>query len=294
MSRSMLRGGLAMLTVLAMWPAPAQAAQAPSPTTARAVLVPSHNVEVVSPVRGVIKRILVEEGDAVKKDQLLVEIDSDVQKASLAISEQQAKSTASLEAAEANLRVKRADHARQVTLHEKGVGSEADLEKAEFELKYAESLVTVEREKQTLGQLKVTFEREKLEMMNIRAPLAGIVVRRLQDVGEGAQEDRPMLQLVDLDILHVIAYVPQRVASKLRVDMQAELELEDAPTPRHKCRIIMIDPLVDAASSTCRIKLELANKEHKVAAGSRAVVHFHLNSPPTAAAAPPASADRRP
>jgi len=240
----------------------------------RAVVVPSHDVELVCPVRGVIKNILVEEGDRVKKGDLLVELDSEVEKAQLAIEEYNAKSTAALEAAEANLRVKRADYERQKTLHTKGVGSDADLEKAEFELKYAESLVTVEKEKRTLGQLRVKLQRARLEQLRIRAPFDGIITRKLQDVGESAQEDKPVLRLVVLDVLHVIAYVPNDVASRLKVGDLAEVQLEGVTPGTRKCRIIMIDPVIDSASDTRRVKLELPNPDHKVPAGTKALVRF--------------------
>ncbi len=244
----------------------------------RAVVVPSHDVELVSPVRGVIRKILVEEGDRVKKGDLLVELDSEVAEAQLAIEEFNAKSTAALEAAEANLRVKRADYQRQKTLHEKGVGSDADLEKAEFELKYAQSLVTVEKEKRTLGQLRVKLQRARLEELRIRAPFDGIVMRKLQDVGEATLEDRPVLRLVVLDILHVLAYVPSAVASRLRVGQMAEVELEGLSPTRRNCRIVMIDPVIDAASDTRRVKLELPNPNDKVPAGTKALVRFKVEA----------------
>lgn len=244
----------------------------------RAVVVPSHDVELVSPVRGVIRNILVQEGDRVKKGELLVELDSEVAKAQLAIEEYNAKSTAALEAAEANLRVKGADYQRQKTLHDKGVGSDADLEKADFELKYAQSLVTVEKEKRTLGQLRVNFQTAQLEQLRIRAPFAGFVVRKLQDVGEAAQEDKPVLRLVVLDLLHVIAYVPNEVAARLRVGDLAEVRLE-GPTPTtRQCRIAMIDPVIDAASDTRRVKLELPNRDQNVQAGTKALVRFRAEA----------------
>jgi len=269
----------------------AMGASAPARATevvkARAVTVPSHDLEVVSPVGGVIQRMLVKEGDRVTKGQPLVELHAEVQKASLAIAEYNAKSTASLEAAEANLRVKRADYKRQKTLHGKGVGSDADLEKAEFEMKYSESLLTVEKEKLVLGQLKVKLERANVERMTIRAPLAAIVTSRIQDVGEAAEEYRPVLKLVVLDTLDVIAHVPSQAALRLRPGMAAQLVVDNLPDVRHACRVAMVDPVVDAASDTCRTKLELPNPDHKVAAGSRCTVYFDLTAAPKAPAKPP-------
>jgi HlyD family secretion protein len=260
----------------------AEQATAPPAVVVGGILLPSHDINVVSPVGGVIKRILVEEGDKVAKDQPLVELDAELQKVSLAMSEHEAKSTAALRAAEANVRVKQADHERYKVLHSKGVASGADLEKAEFEVKYADSQLIVEKEKQQLRDLKVKLERTRLEEMTIRAPLAGVIVRRLQDVGESAEMQKPLMRLVVLDVLHAVVYVPPALGTRLKPGDVAQVELEGQPGTLRPCKVAMVDPLVDAGSSTVRVKLELPNADGKVIAGSRASVRFDLGPLPPA------------
>jgi len=260
------------------------AEQAPSAVSASGILLPSHDINLASPVGGVIKRVLVEEGDKVAKDQPLVELDTDVQKVNLAIRELEAKSVAALEAAKANLRVKQADHERAKMLHSKGVGSGADLEKAEFDAKHAECLLAVERERDELRRLSVTLERTKLGEMTVRAPLAGVIVRRLLDVGESAEMQKPLMRLVVLDILHAVVYVAPAIGMKVKPGDIAQVEIEGLGGPPRSCKVAMVDPLVDAGSSTVRVKIELPNPDGKVIAGSRVTVRLNLNaSPPTPA-----------
>jgi RND family efflux transporter MFP subunit len=263
------------------------AQEAPRPSAVRAITVPSQDIEVVSQVGGVIRRILVQEGDRVEKGQILVELDAEVQKAVLAIGERKARSTARVEAAEANLRVKRATYARQEMLHRRGVASDADLEQAELELRHAEALLTVSKEEQAVQRLEVERDRRALERLTIRAPMAGIVLRRLRDVGEAAEEYEPVLRLVVLDVLHVVAYVAPELAARLRPGGAARLALDTAPDRKLPCAILMVDPLVDAASGTCRVQLELANRDGSVIAGSKGTLDFGLRPD----ALPP---DRRP
>ena len=290
MSRSALLAVLGVLVALGL----AEAGGGPSRATARAVTVPAHDVELISQSRGVIEKVLVQEGDLVAAGQPLVQLDAGVQKAEVAISEHKAKSTARAEAAASNLRVKLAAFHRQQMLHRKGVASDADLEEAELDWKYAQSLLTVNREEQRQYQLEAARARVLLDRMTLRAPLAGIVVRRLRDVGEAAEEDRPLIRLVALDVLHVIAYVPPDVAARLRPGQAATLALDGPPARRHRCTILMVDPVVDPASATCRVKLELRNAQRQVLAGSRGTVHFALPSPRTRPAAASADAERRP
>lgn len=259
----------------------AEPAEPPATLTLSGILLPSHDINVASPVGGVIQRILVEEGQKVAKDQPLVELDADVQKVALAMSEHEAKSTAALQASEANLRVKQADLERQKMLHSKGVASGADLEKAEFEMKYADSLLVVEKEKQQLRDLKVKLERTRLDEMTVRAPLAGVIMRRLLDVGESAEMQKPLMRLVVLDLLHAVVYVSPAIGARLKPGDTAHVELEGHAGAPQPAKVVMVDPLVDAGSSTVRVKLELPNPEGKLIAGSRVNVTFQL-APPAA------------
>jgi membrane fusion protein (multidrug efflux system) len=261
---------------------------------ARAVTVPSHDLEVVSPVvNAVIKDVLVKEGDRVAKGDPLVQLDAEVQRASLAISEHKAKSTARLEAAEANLRVKRAAYARQKTLHDRGVSSDAELEVAELELRHAESLVTTYKDEQAQNRLQAKRDRVLLERMTIRAPLTGVVRRCLKDVGEAAKEAEALINLVVLGELHVIAHVEPEVAAQLAPGKTGEVCLDSAPDQTHKCKILHVDSVADAGSSTCRVKLCLPNPDGTLMAGSRGTVRFSLPPKAGASTSGRASAERR-
>lgn len=260
----------------------AGAGSAPA-TRARAVVRPSHEIEVASPVGGILARIAPEEGDRVAKGQPLVELDAEVQKAALAISERRAKSTARIEAAQANVRAKQVAYQRQKTLQAKGVAADADVEERELELRYAESQLVVANEEQALHRLEVARDRALVERLTVRAPLDGVVTRRLRDVGEAAEEFQPLLQLVVLDVLHVMAHVPHALAATLEPGDTAHLVLDDQPDRRYPCRVLMVDPVIDAASDTRRVKLELPNPKHQVAAGSRATVVFDPDKAPARA-----------
>lgn len=262
--------------------------------TARAVIQPSHDINVVSPVGGVIQRVLVKEGDRVKEGQVLVELDAEVHRAALAISEQRAKSTARIEAAQANLDVKRVGLERQKTLQTRGVASDADVDEADLEMKAAQAQLTVSKEEKLLYQLEVARDRKALARLTIRAPMAGIITRRIQDMGEAAEEFQPLVQLVVLDVLHVMAHVPQDVAAALKPGDAAEVVLDGKPDVRHPCRVLVIDPVIDAASETVRVKLELPNPKYQVAAGARATVIFPQGQADAGPKAAPTGAERRP
>ncbi|MFW6161738.1 MAG: efflux RND transporter periplasmic adaptor subunit [Planctomycetota bacterium] len=266
-------GTVAILVALAAAAAGGEAASAPR---VRAVVKPSHEIEVASPVGGIIEAVRVKEGDRVEKGQPLVQLESAVQRAVVAISAHKAESTARIEAAQANVRAKQVAYKRQKTLQAKGVAPDADVEEAELELAYAESQLVVAREEQALHGLEVARDRAALDRLTIEAPMAAVVKTRLRDPGEAAQEFEPLLELVVLDPLHVIAHCPRGHAGALKPGAEAHLVLDDQPDRRYACRVLVVDPVIDAASGTCRVKLELPNPDGQVAAGARAAVVFDV------------------
>jgi hypothetical protein len=50
--------------------------------------------------------------------------------------------------------------------------------------------------------------------------------------------------------------------------------LDGAPETAHECSVLVIDRVIEAASNTIRVKLELDNRDGKVAAGSKGNITF--------------------
>jgi len=242
--------------------------------TARAITVPSHDVQLSSEASGIITKVLVKEGDRVKEGQPLIQLDTQIRAASLKISEQRAKSVARIESAKANLEVKAVALKRQLLLQKKGVASQAEVDEADFEHKYAQSLLVVAQEEKVVQGLEVERDRTVVEKMTIHSPLTGIVMRRLRDVGEGSHDYEPLMEIVVVDVLHVLAHVPPEVASRLAPGATGKLVLEIAPETVHECKVLVVDPVVEAASGTVRVKLELDNREGNVSAGSKGNITF--------------------
>ncbi len=282
LERLLERAGV-LLALTAVLTAGIGAASEPAegPVTARAITLPSHDIEVVSQTGGVVEEVLIEEGQSVRKGQPLVKLDSTVQKAVVAVSKHRADSRAQIESAQAQLTAARGAYQRTRKLHGRDVASEADLEKVEAELHKAESALKAAREQQKLYELQAARDRAVLERMTVRAPLSGIVVERLCDVGEAAQQYQPVARLVVLDPLHVIAHVSPEVASALRAGCEARLFLDGDPDRSYQPGLLVVDPVVDAGSGTCRVKLSLPNAEGKLASGLRGRVVFER--PPSGA-----------
>ena len=107
----------------------------------------------------------------------------------------------------------------------------------------------------------------------MRSPITGVVVERFQSPGEFASA-KPILKLAQLDPLRVEVFVPASLLGKIAVGMRAEV-MPDAPVHGvYKARVTVVDRVVDAASSTFGVRLELPNRAYRLPAGPKCTVRF--------------------
>ena len=111
------------------------------------------------------------------------------------------------------------------------------------------------------------------------------------NIGERV-EDRPLLRLAMLDPLRVELVLPaNRYGTVARNDaLSVQPELPNAPVVT--ARVTHVDKVIDAASNTFRVRLELPNPSGAMPAGLRCKIDLALKLPETQRATPSAAADR--
>ncbi len=87
---------------------------------------------------------------------------------------------------------------------------------------------------------------------------------------------RPMvvLQLADLDPLIADVQVPVSMLGRIKLDQKAELIIEHPEAQYRLAEVKVIGPVVDAASATFNVRLELANAGDELPSGLRCNVQF--------------------
>jgi multidrug resistance efflux pump len=111
-------------------------------------------VDIRSPVEGLISSVAVERGEAVKRGQVVVTLDSGPERAALAVARQRADSVGPLKAAEARLDLAAKKEKRAEELARQNFISSNALEEARTERSLAESELKVARENQKMADSK--------------------------------------------------------------------------------------------------------------------------------------------
>jgi RND family efflux transporter MFP subunit len=232
-------------------------------------------VDIRTPVEGLIEKDSVERADPVKKGQVLVTLESGPERAALAIARSKAGMAGPVEAAQARVQFAKSKEKRQEELFRQNFVSSSALDEARTERKLAESELHVAVENQKLAELEVRRAEELLNMRTIRSPLDGVVVQRYLKAGEFANSNvkDPILKLAQVDPLNVEVVLPASLYGKIKKGDAASV-IPETPGTTFSARVSVVDRLIDAASGTFGVRLELHNPNNVIPAGAKCRVRF--------------------
>ena len=188
-------------------------------------------VQVFSEAARKVTQLLVEEGDIVRKGQVLIRLQSEAQQTELARVKSQLENA-------------RQEHIRQTNLYDQQLISVDAYNEVTYQLEQLElSLQDAERE---LGYTQV------------RAPIAGTITERFVNIGDHVTVNQHLFDIIDFDSIVARIYVPEKELSRMRVGQDARIFAEAAGT------VIPSEPIsrgLRRASSVCRMPVnkEMAN-----------------------------------
>jgi len=209
---------------------------------------PNQDVRVSSLVAGRIAEMLVAEGEAVQKDQVLARIDDRPYRDQL----QQAEATA--QQAKAQLANARLARQREETLFGRGISARKEVEDARLQEKLGESAVQQ-------GDAALALARLQLSRTEVRSPLAGTVVKRLLSAGEAVDGTaaQPIMQVANLSAVELFGNVPAEYLGRIRVGQKMEVTSDAFPEAKWEGRVVAVSPAVDASTNMGLVRIELPN-----------------------------------
>ncbi|WDZ81040.1 efflux RND transporter periplasmic adaptor subunit (plasmid) [Ensifer adhaerens] len=243
------------------------------------VIDPSIVVRVGSPVPGLLKEVLIARGDRVKENQVIARLHSDTEQATVELMSEQAASTSEIEAQKARLELARNRMKRAEALLARNVTSTDKLEEAVAEMEVIQKeLATAETRKRS-AELELQRAQTVLEQRTIRSPISGVVLERSLFNGEYLDQDGKLATIAKLDPLFVEAFIPVSAFGKMHVGMDAQV-VPNAPIQGSFIgKIKVIDQVLDAASGTFGLRIELPNPGNSIPAGHRCTVTFEGVAP---------------
>lgn len=210
-------------------------------------------------VSGTVKAIYVSDNQSVKRDDLLVELDTadygvKANEALSALNAEKAKfselkakikaAKANLELQEANLKQAGMDIKRAETLYQKGAIPKEKYEKTKTAYDVSVAQVNVAREefKQTelsiASQLSLITQKEsrlKAEELNlsytkIYAPSDGRITKKSVEIGNQVQAGQPLMAIVPLENIWIVANYKETQLEKIKPGQKVEIKVDSYPS----------------------------------------------------------------
>ncbi len=239
------------------------------------VIEPYMTVKVGSGVYGILETVDVDRGDFVKKGQVLATLQSGVEKATMEVARARAEMEATIKLKQAQLDFLMRKQQRNEELYKKGAVPFSQMDEAETNRILAESELKDALENKRLTELEFKRTVEVFNRLTIRSPINGVVVERLLSPGEYI-ENQSVIKLAQINPLHVEVIVPVTLVASIKVGMRAKVIPEAPVGGQYTAEVKIVDRVIDAASGTFGVRLELPNPNYKLAAGLKCKVIFPI------------------
>jgi HlyD family secretion protein len=232
------------------------------------IVEPLATVEVKSKASGEVLDVLVEVGDHVDRDTLMVRIDPRTVRNDLAQRE------AELKAALSRLEIARSHMSRAEALLAKGTFTQLDLEQAALDLANAEADVVA-------AQVSVENARIAVDDTDVRSPISGTVILKpvergqvisspTRDVAGGS----PLMQMADLSEVRIRALVDETDIGKIRAGMPATVSVAAYPNQPFPGEVVKVEPqaVVDQNVTMFAVLVSINNRDGLLMPGMNAEV----------------------
>ena len=250
-------------------------------------LIGAVTVEVTSKVSGRLQAVSVRLGDPVRKGQVLATVeDSELREqvkqaqASYAVAEATIRQRdADLQFAQTSLERSRNLFGRQLIPRQTLDDAEARYQASTAQLDLARA--QFEQARARLDELRITLDNTR-----IASPVNGFVGRRDLDPGAFVNSNSAVLSVVDITVVRLVVNLVEKDLRRVQVGAPAVAEVDAFPGEMFRGRVARIAPVLDPATRTAGMEIELPNPSHRLKPGMYARVRLTVAERPNALVVP--------
>ena len=215
---------------------------------------------ITSRFMGFVKNMKVAEGDMVKKDQVLYEIDSKeieamVKQVDLAISQ----ARLALQMNENQLNNVLLNLARNKRLYDKGMVSKFELENLELAAKNLRDMVKIAKEQVAQAESQKDMVLNQYKYLKIKAPNDGVIVAKKLNEGDMQIPGMPALVITDLKHLKVLTEISESNLKYIRLGKKVDVIIPSIGL-KTKGEISAIIPASNPMTHKFKVKIKFDKK----------------------------------
>jgi RND family efflux transporter MFP subunit len=242
-------------------------------------LIGEATVAVAPRTAGRLQDVFVRLGDRVTRGQRIAKIED------FEIVEQVKQAEAAQEVAAATIRQREADLQLALTnversrnLFQRQLLPKQTLD--DNEARYQAAVAQIDLAKAQSTQSKARLDELRINLANtvIVSPVNGFVARRAVDPGAFVSQNAPIADVVDISSVRLVVNVVERDLKELHTGATAKVEVDAFPGEMFRGRIARVAPVLDPATRTAPIEIEIPNSDFRLKPGMYARVGITTES----------------
>jgi RND family efflux transporter MFP subunit len=238
-------------------------------------LVGMVTVDAVPKANGRLEDVYVKLGDHVHKGQPIAKIeDREIQEQ---VKQQQAAHSvaqATVRQREAALRLAQSNLDRSKSLYERQLLARQAMDDTDASFQAAQAQLDLAQA--TMEQAKARLDELKINLVNtvIPAPVDGFIGKRTLDPGATVGINTSFISVVDIRIVRLIVNVIEKDLRRIITGMETEVEVDAFPGEAFNGRVARVAPILDPATRTAQVEIEIPNPNFRLKPGMYARVRF--------------------
>lgn len=250
-------------------------------------LIGEQTVEVVPRTGGRLVSISVQMGDAVRRGQVIAKIEDQeiVEQVNQALASQEV-ARATIRQREADLKVAELNFERSKNLFGRQLLAKQALDDAESRYLAAQAQLDLSRAQATQTGARLDELQINLANTRITSPVDGFVSRRDADPGAWVSQNAPIVSVVEISRLRLVANVVEKDLRLVTVGDPAKVQVDAYPGDEFTGRIARVAPVLDPATRTAAIEVEVPNPDTKLKPGMYARIFLTIEEHQSATLVP--------
>jgi membrane fusion protein, multidrug efflux system len=236
-------------------------------------LIGQATVAVAPRAAGRLQEVSVRLGDRVSRGQRVARIeDFEIQEQVKQAEAAQEVSMATIRQREADLQLAQTNAERSRNLFQRQLLPKQTLD--DNESRYLSALASVDLAKAQASQSKARLDELRINLGNtiITSPVNGFVSRRLVDPGAFVSQNAPIVDVVDITTVRLVANIVEKDLKELQTGDGTKVEVDAFPGEEFMGRIARVSPVLDPATRTAPIEIEIPNPGYRLKPGMYARV----------------------
>lgn len=269
--------------------------------------IPFRSVSMRSQVEGQLLALNVDVGDALRRGQVVGQIDdallrtaqnqAEAELAALKsevarVNAQVSNARAEVESARAELVQAQADSQRQQKLLKEGAIAAQIAEQTRTTaqtstqaVRAAQEQVRTEQQAFAAAQGRVVAQqavvaeaKERRSYTKLTSPTTGLVLEKMTEPGNLLQPGNEVLRIGDFSRVKVVIQVSEKELAKIRVGQSVKVQLDAFPNQTYIGKVTRISPVADATARLVPIEVIIPNSDGKIGSGLLARVNFETQT----------------